>query len=294
MTGTRRRHRPVGAAGLDAVLSAVQPQPLDVADEATAAVDAGDAENPGAYIAAKLRDGSLTPAISDVDAPKTGRAPSCCGGPICSDPPPRKRVLPANLLGTHHNVLGSENPNAPRPKDVAWHDDPPEGKLDLLLSADFRMTSTTLLGRRAARGHLVREARSVVDGHAPYVHAFSPAINPRGRRNRLRPVPPAGRSAVGTRPYPSGCAQDLECAGAARHPGRDGAATRSRHGLAGRKHPIRPGSNAPNFVVAERDYTAIADKLAAVGPLADKLGFTVKNVTFDLTEQTGKLAQENG
>jgi nitrate reductase alpha subunit len=48
------------------------------------------------------------------------------------------------------------------------------------------------------------------------------------------------------------------------------------------------------FQVVERDYTAIADKLAAIGPLADTLGFTVKNVTFKLEEQTERLARKNG
>ena len=43
-----------------------------------------------------------------------------------------------------------------------------------------------------------------------------------------------------------------------------------------------PGQTMPMLRVVDRDYTAIADKLAAVGPLADRLGFTVKNVTYDL------------
>ena len=46
----------------------------------------------------------------------------------------------------------------------------------------------------------------------------------------------------------------------------------------------------PALQVVERDYTAIADKLAAVGPLADWLGFTVKNVTYRL-EHAGRPAR---
>ena len=48
------------------------------------------------------------------------------------------------------------------------------------------------------------------------------------------------------------------------------------------------------FSIVERDYTTIADKLAAVGPLADSLGFTVKNVTYELSGATERLAQANG
>jgi nitrate reductase alpha subunit len=51
-----------------------------------------------------------------------------------------------HLLGTHHNLLAEQTPPEHRPRDVIWRDgDPPEGKLDLLLALDFRMTSSTLL-----------------------------------------------------------------------------------------------------------------------------------------------------
>ena len=50
----------------------------------------------------------------------------------------------------------------------------------------------------------------------------------------------------------------------------------------------------PALQLVERDYTAIADKLASIGPLADKLGFTVKNVTFRLEEQLARLAESGG
>jgi nitrate reductase alpha subunit len=55
-----------------------------------------------------------------------------------------------------------------------------------------------------------------------------------------------------------------------------------------------PGKTMPSFQIVERDYTAIADKLAAVGPLADKLGFTVKNVTYQLDQQLAQLAASGG
>ena len=50
-----------------------------------------------------------------------------------------------------------------------------------------------------------------------------------------------------------------------------------------------PGQDHAGVQVVERDYTAIADKLASVGPLADTLGFTVKNVTYRL-ERAGRGA----
>ena len=52
--------------------------------------------------------------------------------------------------------------------------------------------------------------------------------------------------------------------------------------------------NMPAFAVVERDYTAIADKLATVGPLADTLGFATKSVTYDVGEQAQSLSDSNG
>ena len=51
-----------------------------------------------------------------------------------------------HLLGTDNSVRATEAPEGQRPRDVTWRDEAPEGKLDLLVSIDFRMTSTGLFG----------------------------------------------------------------------------------------------------------------------------------------------------
>ena len=47
-------------------------------------------------------------------------------------------------------------------------------------------------------------------------------------------------------------------------------------------------------MVVERDYTAIGDKLLSVGPLADRLGFTVKNITYDVKASVDLLGRLHG
>ena len=83
------------------------------------------------------------------------------------------------LLGTHNNVLGVEQPGERRPDEIAWHDRAPEGKLDLLITADFRMTSSTLLSDVVFPAATWYEKHDIntTDMH-PYVHAFSAAIDP--------------------------------------------------------------------------------------------------------------------
>ena len=72
--------------------------------------------------------------------------------------------------------LGEEGSQLP--KEAIWHDDAPRGKLDLLVTIDFRMSHHGgLLGHRAADSQLVREERPKHIGHAP-VHP--PAAGGRG------------------------------------------------------------------------------------------------------------------
>src|SRR5699024_11094010 len=50
-----------------------------------------------------------------------------------------------HLLGTTNAVRAPEAGEDQRPREVVWADRAPEGKLDLLMTIDFRMTSSTLL-----------------------------------------------------------------------------------------------------------------------------------------------------
>jgi nitrate reductase alpha subunit len=58
--------------------------------------------------------------------------------------------------------------------------------------------------------------------------------------------------------------------------------------------PAVPGRTMPKFVVVERDYGAIAEKMAALGPLLDRLGTTTKAVTVDVTPEVEALKGING
>ena len=56
---------------------------------------------------------------------------------------------------------------------------------------------------------------------------------------------------------------------------------RVRDWKAGECDPV-PGVTMPKLVTVERDYGAVAAKMAALGPLLDTLGLTTKGVTFDV------------
>lgn len=272
--------------------------PLEVAEQATQAVEEGRAPDAAAYVAEELKQGRLQPAIADIDAPESWpRTLVVWRSNLFGSSAKGNEYFLRNLLGTHSNVLGSENPETPHPSDVAWHDEPPEGKLDLLVSADFRMTSTTLLSDVVlpAATWYEKHDLSSTDMH-PFVHAFSPAIDPPWEaRTDFEAFHAIAERLSQLSEKHLGTVRDLvsvplqhDTPGETKQPGgvvRDW----KQEGVA-----AVPGMNTPVFQVVERDYTAIADKLSAVGPLADTLGFTVKNVTFRLEEQVEALAKSNG
>jgi nitrate reductase / nitrite oxidoreductase, alpha subunit len=66
-----------------------------------------------------------------------------------------------------------------------------------------------------------------------------------------------------------------------------------RDWAAGECEPI-PGRTMPKFVVVERDYPAVADKWAALGPLVEELGLQTKGVTTRPDQEVVYLRDKNG
>lgn len=272
--------------------------PLDLADEAEAAVAAGTAKDTPNYIADALKNRTLNPAIEDVDAPENWpRTLVLWRSNLFGSSAKGNEYFLRNLLGTHNNVLGQDHADGLKPIHVKWHEKAPEGKLDLLVSADFRMTSTTLLSDVVfpAATWYEKHDLSSTDMH-PFVHAFTPAIDPPWETKTdfdtfhllAREFSRLAKTHLGVRKDLMSVPLQHDTPGQLAQPGgivRDWRET---------DIPAVPGQNMPVFSVVERDYTAIADKLAAVGPLADKLGFTVKNVTYKLGGALNRLSHANG
>ncbi len=277
--------------------------PLLVADDAEAAVAEGRSKDAASYVAEALHRRELTPAIEDVDAPENWpRTLVLWRSNLLGSSAKGNEYFLKHLLGTHSNVRGvdgegGEAPGVPRPSEVAWHDEAPEGKLDLLVSADFRMTSTTLLSDVVlpAATWYEKHDLSSTDMH-PFVHAFTPAIDPPWQAKSdfdtfhllARRFSEMARTHLGVRKDLVSVPLQHDTPGETAQPGGRVVDWRDAD------RPGRPGRDMPVFTVVERDYTAIADKLATVGPLADRLGFAVKNVTYRLGEEVERLARKNG
>jgi nitrate reductase alpha subunit len=267
--------------------------PLDLCDEAKAA-----GTEPAPYIVDSLRNGGLRFACEDPDAPENfPRVLTVWRANLLGSSAKGNEYFLRHLLGTENAVRASEAPPQARPRDVVWRDEAPTGKLDLLLSLDFRMTSTTIFSDVVlpAATWYEKHDLSTTDMH-PFVHSFNPAIAPPWQTRTdwdafmtiAHEFSRLAATHLGTR-------TDL-VATPLLHDTADALATpygRVRDWAAGECEP-QPGRTMPKLVTVERDFGAVADKMAALGPLLDTLGATTKGVTFQLGREIEYLRQKNG
>ena len=178
-----------------------------------------------------------------------------------------------------------------------WHDQAPEGKLDLLLSLDFRQTSTTVFSDVVlpAATWYEKHDLNTTDMH-PYVHSFNPAIAPPWQTrtdwdawqtiatkfSELAAVHLGTRKDVVAVPLLHDTPDELA----------------NPHGIVrdwmeGECDPV-PGVTMPKLVEVERDYAAVGAKMAALGPLMEKLGTTTKGITYDVKASVDYLRAKNG
>jgi nitrate reductase alpha subunit len=183
------------------------------------------------------------------------------------------------------------------PRDVTWRDEAPEGKLDLLLSLDFRQTSSTLLSDVVlpAATWYEKHDLSSTDMH-PYVHSFSPAVDPPWQARTdfdtfkalAEKLSELAVGHLGVRKDLVASPLQHDTPGEIAQPG--GVVLGWKRGDC---DPV-PGKTMPNLTVVERDYTAIGAKFAALGPLVEERGLPAKGIVLRPDEEVGRLRQLNG
>ncbi|KMS76788.1 nitrate reductase [Streptomyces viridochromogenes] len=254
--------------------------------------------DPVSRVVAELRAGTLKFACEDPDAPENWpRVLTLWRANLLGSSAKGAEYFTRHLLGTHSSLQAEEAPQDVRPREVTWRDEAPEGKLDLLLSLDFRQTSSTLLSDVVlpAATWYEKHDLSSTDMH-PYVHSFTPAVDPpwqartdfdtfKALAERLSEL------AVGH----LGVRKDLvatplqhDTPGEIAQPG--GVVLDWRRGEC---DPV-PGRTMPQLTVVERDYTAIGARFTTLGPLAEQLGLPAKGITLKPDEEVEDLRHLNG
>ncbi|MFF4624511.1 nitrate reductase subunit alpha [Nonomuraea jabiensis] len=264
--------------------------PLDIADEAHAkGIPAAE------HVVEELRSGRLRFAAEDP-----------------GDPANFPRVLTvwrANLLGSSgkgneyflRHLLGADaearNREGIHPVEVTWREEATEGKLDLLTTIDFRMTSTALYADVVlpAATWYEKHDLSSTDMH-PFVHAFNPAIAPPWQTRADYDVflgladafSELAARHLGTRTDVLAVPLTHDTPDELAQPGG-----RVRDWKHGECEPI-PGRTMPKIVTIERDYAAIGRRVRAIGPLFADLGLTTKGITYRVEPELDYLRSQNG
>ncbi|HEY1974386.1 MAG TPA: nitrate reductase subunit alpha [Pseudonocardia sp.] len=266
--------------------------PLDLADDAARLGKDG-----ATHVVDGLKSGHLRFACEDPDAPENfPRCLTVWRSNLLGSSAKGNEYFLHHLLGADSNLRASDNDGV-RPKEVTWRDEAPAGKLDLLLSLDFRMTSTTLFSDVVlpAATWYEKHDLSSTDMH-PYVHAFSPAISPPWEtKTDFDAFHRIARGFSWLAEKHLGIRQDI-VAMPLLHDTNDATAQpggRVRDWRAGECEPI-PGKTMPRLITVERDYPAIAEKMAALGPMVETVGLTTKGVTVHPDAEVDYLRSTNG
>jgi nitrate reductase alpha subunit len=264
--------------------------PLQVADEALAARP----DDPAGHVADAVRAGELGFACEDPDAPGNWpRVLTVWRANLLGSSGKGNEYFLRHLLGTDASLRAAEAGPQHRPADVRWREPAPEGKLDLLLSLDFRMTSTTLFSDVVlpAATWYEKHDLSSTDMH-PFVHAFNPAIAPPWQtRTDFDAFGGIARAFSALAATHLGVRKDV-VAVPLTHDTPDELATPG--GVVRDWRAGDAGATMPKLVVVERDYGAVAEQMAALGPLLDRAGATTKGVAFDVRPEIEHLRQVNG
>ena len=202
------------------------------------------------------------------------------------------------LLGADHGIQGRDlgEEGGQKPREVAWHPEAAQGKLDLLVTLDFRMSTTCLYSDVVLPTATWYEKNDLntSDMH-PFIHPLSAAVDPAWEsRSDWEIYKAIARKFSELAPGHLGVEQDLVLTPILHDtPGELAQALGVKDWKRGECEP-QPGKTMPSMTVVERDYPAVYKKFTSVGPLLDKLGNGGKGIAWKTAHEVELLGQLNG
>lgn len=196
-----------------------------------------------------------------------------------------------HLLGTKSGLLATPNEDN-KPEEIKWREET-TGKLDLVVSLDFRMTATPLYSDIVlpAATWYEKHDLSSTDMH-PYVHPFNPAIDPLWESRSDWDIYKTLAKAFSemAKDYLPGTFKDVVTTPLS-HDTKQEISTPYGVVKDWSKGEIEavPGRTMPNFAIVERDYTKIYDKYVTLGPVLEKGKVGAHGVSFGVSEQYEEL-----
>ena len=267
--------------------------PLDVAREAK---EAGR-EVPE-YVASRLASGDLQMSCEDPDAPENWpRNLFVWRSNLLGSSGKGHEYFLKHLLGTDHGVMGRDlgSEASEKPKEAVWHEDAPEGKLDLLVCIDFRMSTTAVYSDIVlpTASWYEKNDLNTSDMH-PFIHPLQAAVDPAYEsRSDWEIFKSIAKKFQEIAPEILGRETDIVAVPILHDTPGEIAQSEVRDWKKG-ECDLVPGKTAPNFVPVERDYAAVHDRFVALGPLMAKIGNGGKGISWNTEEEVERLGELNG
>jgi nitrate reductase alpha subunit len=267
--------------------------PLKVVKDAQAA-----GMDPKDYVVRALQDGSLQMSCEDPDAPQNWpRNLFVWRSNLLGSSGKGHEYFCKHLLGTENGVQGKDmGKDDAKPTEVEWHAQAPEGKLDLLVTLDFRMSTTCLYSDIVlpTASWYEKNDLNTSDMH-PFIHPLSAAVDPvwqsrsdweiyKGFARAFSEVC-VGHLGVEKEVVltplmhdtPAELAQPLDV----------------KEWKKGQCDLI-PGKTAPQIAVVERDYPNVYKRFTSLGPLMAKAGNGGKGIGWNTQTEVQQLGELNG
>ena len=250
------------------------------------------------YVVKSLQDGSLKMSCEDPDHPANWpRNLFVWRSNLLGSSGKGHEYFLKHLLGTTNGVQGKDlGAQDAKPTEVTWHAQAPEGKLDLLVTLDFRMSTTCLYSDIVLPTATWYEKNDLntSDMH-PFIHPLSTAVDPAWQARSDWEIYKGFAKAYST-----------VCVG---HLGveKEVVLTPLMHDTAAElaqpfgvqewkkgECALIPGKTAPSIAVVERDYPNTYARFTSLGPLLDKLGNGGKGIGWNTQTEVAQLKSLNG
>ncbi len=203
-----------------------------------------------------------------------------------------------HLLGTAHGVQGKDlgETGAQKPDDVVWHDEAPKGKLDLVVTLDFRMSTTCLYSDIVlpTASWYEKDDLNTSDMH-PFIHPLSAAVDPVWEsKSDWEIYKSIAKKFSEIAPEVLGLEEDVVLTPIMHDtPGELAQPFDVDDWGLGKVKPV-PGMTMPDVAVVERDYPGLYKKFTSLGPLLEKLGNGGKGIGWNTDTEVALLKQLNG
>ena len=267
--------------------------PLDVGRSARqAGVDVKE------YVAERLKSGELQMSCEDPDAPENWpRNLFVWRSNLLGSSGKGHEYFLKHLLGTDHGVQGKDlgSQGSTKPIEAVWHEDAPEGKLDLLVTIDFRMSTTAVYSDIVlpTASWYEKDDMNTSDMH-PFIHPLQAAVDP------------AYESKTDWEIFKSIAKKFSEVAPEILGVETDVVQQPLQHDSAGElaqavvrdwkrgECDLIPGKTGPAYIAIERDYPNLYKRYTALGPLMEKIGNGGKGISWDTSTEVKHLKALNG